>query len=158
MDALNLPRIDKGVDSFELRLWCSLAMTNLTTITILRYSDSTWRLTETTYWREPPSDWSKPSTLIIDSSVTRVIAPDLSITAILDSLKGFRLDTFMTQKKIPGFRNMVGDGMSYKIEIATKGFYNLTSYDNPSHYRDGYNSHITQFLNFMKNNLGAFVQ
>src|SRR2546421_8363128 len=51
-DAFNLPRIDNGVDSFELRLWSLMAMTDLETITILRFKDSTWRLTETRYWKQ----------------------------------------------------------------------------------------------------------
>jgi hypothetical protein len=156
-DAFNLPRIDQGVDSFEMRLWCSLSMTDIRTITILRYSDSTWKLTETRYWVQNMRNWNKNSKYILDSLITKNIIPGSAFSTIINSIQKFELNTLPTQDKIPGFHNGVSDGMNYQIEIATKNYYHRLSYANPFHYQDKHNKKISNFLMFCKTNLKAFI-
>ena len=132
-------------------------MTNIATITILKFQDSVWQLTETSYWEQPVTSWNEKTKFQIDSLVTRKIVPNISFNAIMDSIEKFRLDTIPTQRKIPGFRNQVGDGMQYVIEISTKHYYERLAYDNPFHYRDDYDKQVSGFLKFAATNLKAFV-
>jgi hypothetical protein len=156
-NAINLPDITKGVDSFELRLWCDLVITDLKTVTILRYTDSSWKLTETRYWVNTPNEWAKQPELIIDSLTTKRVIPKLPFFQAIDSIESYRLDTAITQRKIPNFEDRTADGMSYTIEIATKNSYRVIYYNNPFSYSDPNDTQITKFLKFMGKNLNAFV-
>ena len=152
---MNLSRIDNGVDSFELRLWFNAVMTDLRTVTILKYTNSTWSLNETQYWYRLLNDWGKHSEFNIDSSVTKRLLPQLTFLQSIDSIKTFRLDTIITQYSIPNFRNNVADGIFYTIEISTKDYYRRISYSNPKYYSDPYDKQISRFLDFMNRNFKA---
>jgi hypothetical protein len=156
-DAINLSHIDKGVDSFELRLWCDAAMTNISIVTILKYTDSTWRLNQTRYWTKAIGKLGESRRFSFDSSETKKVIPDLAFEQIFDSLQCFRLDTLPTQLDIPNFRDKVADGMTYIIEVSTKKYYRQLSYSNPFYYDDPYNKQASNFLKFMAQHLNAFV-
>jgi hypothetical protein len=126
-------------------------------VTILKYTDSSWKLSETRYWRRLADDWGKHFELTIDSSTAKRIIPKLSFEQVIDSIKAFRLDTVITQHDIHNFRDKVADGMLYTIEVSTKNSYRRLSYSNPSHYNDPYDKQISSFLTFMQKNLEAFV-
>jgi hypothetical protein len=148
-DALLLPRLDHGVDSFELRVWKEMAIVDLNFVTIVSFKNSSWHLSETTYWKQFTDDIRN---FKIDSLETRWFTPKISNQAIVDSVTSFRLDTIPTQWQTPNFRNRTADGSTYVIEIATKRFYKRLSYSNPKIYQEVNHQKIMAFLNFCSRN------
>ena len=154
---LNLSDIDKGSDSIEIRLWSILAMTDLRFLTDLKYSDSTWGLTETTFWDAFSSDNSNAKLTELDSSVTKRKRPSIDFEKIIDSINYFQIQTLPSQHEIPNFVNRAADGVSYTLEISTKDYYKIVSYDNPNVYNDSSHRKFLKLLKFFNTNLGAFV-
>jgi hypothetical protein len=128
--ALNLPIIDHGVDSFELRLWSSLTMTDLQTLTILRFSDGIWHCTESRYWIDAIDEWGRNQSLIADSVLTRKITPRSPIKTIIDSLDHYEIFKIPSQQEIPNFVDRTADGISYTLELAGPNRYYKVSYRN----------------------------
>jgi len=157
VNALSLSDISQGVDSFELRIWSSLGATDLAILTILKFVDSTWQLTETQYWISYINRYPKADKIVLDSLITKRQNPSTSFSNILDSIKHFNLDTIPNQSRIPGFRDRTADGMGYTIEFAKKDIYNLVFYHNPNRYKDSINKNVTETLNFFQRNLNVFV-
>jgi hypothetical protein len=151
---LRLSEINKGVDSFEIRIWTFLIITDLRTVTILNYSNYKWDLTETRYWiTEKPDN----STLKFDSSSTYEIIPKISFTEIYDSIKEFHLERLPYQADIPNFVDRTADGTDYFIEFAGRDYYKSLWYTNPHAYQDPNNKQVTLFIEFLKRNrLGVF--
>jgi hypothetical protein len=156
-NTLNLPRIDKGVDSFELRLWSSLSGTDLQILTILRFSDSAWCCTESRYWVGSIDEWGKNRSLYADSVFTRRILPKTPFNIILDTLNQYELFKLPSQHEIPGFVDKTADGMNYTLEISTSQSYKVIKYRNPQYYNDTLNRKITSLLKFLNHSINAFV-
>ena len=154
---LNFSRIDKGSDSFELRLWSSFAMTDLRSVIILKFYHSEWSLTETTYWVNLNTGNPKGTLEILDSSVTKRKEPAMAYSMIVDSINHFQLNDLPSQQEIPGFADRTADGTTYTLEIATKNYYKIISYRNPKFYDDLSHKKFLKLLNFFQINLGAFV-
>ena len=140
--ALNLPRINHGVDSFELRLYSSLVLTNLEILTCLRFIDSTWYLTETRYWKDFIANYPKPDIITVDSAITKKINPAIDYSIIIDSINFFDLKNMPDQT--PQQRDRTADGMVYTIEIATKNSYRIISYHNPSNFQDSLHNRVNR--------------
>jgi len=145
--ALNLPQINQGVDSFELRIWHGITIATPNQLIILKYQESAWRLSLTNYWISHEWEGGRPKNVVFDSSFSQSLQVSSSISRLVDSINEFRLDTFPSQKEIPNFRDRVADGMFYDIEIATPHYYKAISYNNPQRYDDPLNRRITTFLN-----------
>ena len=154
---LNLSQINKGVDSFELRLWCSMAITDLKFVTILKFSNSNWQLTETRYWIDNINRYPNDDLMILDSSFTKKLVPRISFADIIDSINYFCLGVIPTQNKISGFIDRTADGISYTLEVASKNCYKILSYNNPKYYMDDNHKRINSVLKFFQRNLGLFV-
>jgi hypothetical protein len=154
---LNFSQIEKGVDSFELRLWSSVATTDFNFLTILKYSDSTWHLTETRYWIENVKNYPNADLMMLDSSKTKLNFPTRSFEKIIDSIESFRIDLIPSQHQIAGFMDKTADGAYYTLEVATKRYYKLLSYHNPKYYEDSSNKRVVELLNFLERDLRAFV-
>jgi hypothetical protein len=145
-NALNIPQINNGVDSFELRIWHGISIVIPNQLMILKYQDSSWHVTDTDYWL--PYKWQNgtPKGISFDSSFTRAVSVPPSISDIVDTLTLFRLDTFPSQSEIPGFEDRFADGNFYHIEIATPHYYKALYYANPHRYDDKYNQRIEWLL------------
>lgn len=144
--ALNIPLINLGVDSFELRIWYGHAIVTPNQLMVLKYQDSAWQLTETDYWFSYQWQNGSPKGTLLDSSFTRAVKVPPSISDIVDTLNSFRLDTFPSQHDIPGFQDKIADGRFYHIEVATQRYYKALYYANPHRYDDKYNQRIEWLL------------
>lgn len=138
-EMLNLPHIFNGVDSFELRLWCSGIWTSRD-LFILRYTAGNWEANNYIFYT---NDGRLDSLFL----TTKQIPGDTvhHITAFLDTIK-----TLPTQIAIPGFRDNTADGIGYTLEISTNNYYKYLSYHNPSRYNDQYHKTFTQLLDRLK--------
>jgi hypothetical protein len=158
---LNLNRINKGVDSFEFRMWTG-GMMDLSRLYIIKYVDNNWFATVTDYWQRAPERGEKGYTnqkypyqalnTIVDSSYTYRVVPAISFSNILDTLTHYQLNAIPSQKDIPDFVDGIADGFSYSIELSTKHYYKLMSYHSPNlqHDKFGYNAQVTEFLKFIE--------
>lgn len=152
---LNLHRIDRGVDSFEFRLW--LSNQEYETVYIVRFADNEWLATVTDYWVRQPNIGEKGYTgqkypyrgihAIVDSSRTKRMTLSITYVRFLDSLQTYDIENIPSQKDIPGFKDLVADGFTYAIEISTRRYYKLLSYHSPGSQNDqyGYNLKITLY-------------
>lgn len=134
-EMLNLPLIFNGVDSFELRLWCSGIWTGRD-LFILRYSAGNWEAGNYLFYTTD----SRLDSLFITA---KQIPGDTvhHLTSFLDRIK-----TLPTQIAIPGFRDNTADGIGYTLEISTNNYYKYLSYRNPSRYNDEYHKTFNQLL------------
>ena len=155
VSAMNLPNLKNGTDSFELRVWSNASMVDLSSLTVLRFSDGGWNLQNIFYWMRPLRDFNLP--VIIDSSFTRRRDPSITYSALLDSIKYFNLEAMPMQDSIPGFVDKTGDGTSYVLEVSRPSFYKMIKYRNPQFYSDTTNTNYLNFLKFFGRQTGADV-
>ena len=155
--ALNIPKIHNGVDSFELRLWSSLSMTDLQLLTTLRYSDGQWHCTESRYWIGKIDEWGKNGFPLADSVQTKKLFSMIPYESILDSLRSYNLWNKPSQHDIPNFVDNTADGMAYTLEIAGNEKFHSITYRNPQAYSDPFNRQFYSLLKFLSNSIGAFV-
>lgn len=134
-EMLNLPLIFNGVDSFELRLWCSGIWIERD-LFILRYTDGNWEAGNYLFYTTD----SKLDSLFLTA---KQIPNDTIhyLTSLLDNIK-----TLPTQVAIPGFRDNTADGIGYTLEISTNSYYKYLNYRNPSRYNDEYHKTFNQLL------------
>jgi hypothetical protein len=122
---LNLTPIDKGVDSFEMRIWVGSMFVEHDLI-ILKYSDTSWQTQKVRYYKSEDG--------VMHFKNEKIVKPTLSLPSLIDSLKQIRFDKFISQEEIPNFIDNVADGVTYNLEIATKGNYKLLTYHCPEHF------------------------
>lgn len=154
--ALGIPKINQGVDSFELRIWHGITIATPNQLITLKYQDSAWHLSLTDYWISYDWENGRQKNIVFDSSFSQSLQVPSAISGIIDSINQFRIDTFPSQKEIPNFRNRVADGMFYEIELATPYYYKAINYYNPNYYSDSFNHRITKFLT-MLNKIGVNI-
>ena len=142
---LLLPDISKGTDSFEIRIWRSLVITDIKTVTIVSCSNNKWHLSEIHYWI---TNKTNGSTYLVDSSSTYEILPQMSFTNIYDTIRGLHLEKIPYQRDIPNFVDITADGNSYFIEIADKNLYKTLLYINPASYQDPNNKKVAACIEF----------
>jgi hypothetical protein len=155
--ALHLPKIEKGVDSFELRLWSSLSMTDLQILTTLRFSDGLWHCTQSRYWIGAITEWGKNRSLYVDSVETRKVVPTIPYKDLLDTIRRYHITNIPSQQDIPGFVDRTADGMVYVLEIAESNKYYSITYRNPQTYDDSANKKISSLLSFLNRSISAFT-
>lgn len=118
---LNLAPIDKGVDSFEMRLWVGSMFVEHDLID-LKYTDTCWVAQKIRYYKSEDG---------LTHFKHEKINPGISLKLLIDSLKQVQLDKIISQEEIPNFVDNVADGVTYNLEIATKGTYKLLTYHCP---------------------------
>lgn len=121
---LNLTSIDKGVDSFEMRIWVGSMFVEHDLI-ILKYADTSWLTQKIRYYESEDG---------VTHFKNKKIKPTISLPLLIDSLKQIQLDKLISQEQIPNFVDNVADGVTYHLEIATKGSYKLLTYHCPEHF------------------------
>lgn len=155
--ALNLPTINRGVDSFELRLWSSLSITDIRNVIILRFSGGRWHCTESQYWVETIDEMGVNSALSADSIQTKKVLPAIPYKDLLDSIKHYEIWNIPTQQDIPDFVDRTADGMTYTLEIAQPHKYYSVTYRNPQAYTDPANEKFNALLKFLSRSINVFT-
>ena len=122
---LNLTTIDKGVDSFEIRIWVS-SMFIEHDLVILKYSDTSWMTQKIRYYKS-----ANGVTHFKNEGPTK---PNITLPSLIDSLRQAQLDKIKSQEEIPNFVDNIADGVTYDLEISTKGSYKLLTYHCPEHF------------------------
>jgi hypothetical protein len=122
---LNLTPIDKGVDSFEMRIWVGNMFVEHDLI-ILKYLDTSWLTQKIRYYQSEDG--------VTHFKNEKVSKPSISLQLLIDSLKEVQLDKLISQEEIPNFIDNVADGVTYHLEVATKENYNLLTYHCPEYF------------------------
>jgi hypothetical protein len=122
---LNLTPIDNGVDSFELRIWVGSMFVEHDLI-ILKYSDTSWLTQKIRYYKSEDG--------VSHFKNEKLIKPAITLPLLIDSLGQMQLDKLISQEEIPNFVDNVADGVTYNLEVATKGSYKLLTYHCPEHF------------------------
>lgn len=122
---LNLTPIDKGVDSFEIRIWVSSIFIEKDLL-VLKYSDNTWQHQKIRFYRRPDD--------VVYSKQEKIKRPEISLELLVDSIRRIQFDKLLPQNEIPGFVDNVADGVWYSVEIATKGSYKQLTYHCPERF------------------------
>lgn len=165
---LNLPRLDKGVDSLSVRIWISGMLTPKDVISFY-YSNGNWYASRTFFWKSFPQIGEKGykggittesmAQMIVDSANTIRITPKISFSKIVDTIRHFNILNILSQEEIPNFRDEVADGFEYTIEIATKNYYKIIRYHCPDIFakEEINNKKVIEFLKFVSRNLTGFM-
>ena len=122
---LNLIPIDKGVDSFEMRIWVGSMFVEHDLI-ILKYLDTSWLGQKVRYYKSEDG--------VTHFKNERLLKPAITLPLLIDSLRVIQLDKLISQEQIPNFVDNVADGVTYNLEIATKSSYKLLTYHCPEHF------------------------
>jgi len=129
---LNLPSIREGVDSLEYRLWLNGGSGDVINLIIIRYKNPDWLISETTVWSHIPKyefKWNDSINqllqTVVDSTHTRILKPDISITKFLDSLRYFNLQEAPPGPKVIGSVALSTDSWRHVFEVADKRNYRM---------------------------------
>ncbi len=137
---LNLSTIDKGVDSFELRIWVTSMMIPKQ-LTILKFGQNKWVSYEYRYY---PNDY------LIDSMTVYNMPIPKEIDEIVVHLKQKEILDLPSQIAIPNFEDRIADGQTCSIEISTNKFYKALQYHCPEHFSDELNNiKFMELINFL---------
>jgi hypothetical protein len=118
----NLPRIDRGVDSFELRIWLS-SMSTPSQFLILRFANSKWDFQKYYYLN---GEYGVDSLHAFRQDIPN------GIDSLVEYLQHMEIITLPSQVPIPGFVDNISDGQTCTIEISTRKFYKAMEYQDPS--------------------------
>jgi hypothetical protein len=144
---LNLNRLDRGVDSVEVRLWTASMLIPEQLLTIM-YVENQWRVTETLYWTSKDK---------MDSLKSVSLTPKLDVSKFMDSLQAFGLKTFPGQDELQGFEDNIADGVNYVFEVRTKEYYNVFSYHCPDLFEDAGNRKATELVRLFSRNIAPVM-
>jgi hypothetical protein len=129
---LGLNPLNKGVDSFELRVW-SGRMTLPENLFSIKFENGNWIATSTELWlkrdangKDTGATWFKAHKYIGDSCKSYHF-PYRDYANFIDSVILLNLKDLPRQTK----ENFLDHPTFYTIEIATKNFYKFVSYDTP---------------------------
>ena len=139
---LNLQQIQKGVDSFELRIWNFGSPNELV---ILRCLDNKWITCNYSYQIDGRN--------IVDSQTVlcQQINPQDAVN-IVNYLIQDSVLKIPSQNVIPNFKDtsIYEGGCTYFLEIATKDFYKNLLYNNPHVHADPYNKQFIRLIKFLE--------
>lgn len=135
---LSLSPIDKGVDSFELRIWVSSMMIPKHLI-VLKYDQDRWGNYEY---------WYYPNDKLIDSMTVYNKPIPKEVDKIVLFLKQAEILELPSQLAIPNFQDNIADGQTCTIEISTKHFYKALQYHCPEHFSSEPNN--VKFMSIIK--------
>jgi hypothetical protein len=137
---LNLSSLDKGVDSFEIRIWVS-SMTIPGNLVILKFDQNQWVAYKYLYYAKDDA---------IDSMFTYKILVPSKIDTVISYINKEKILELPSQSEIPNFNDRIADGQTCNIEIAGKNFYKSLTYHCPEHYAHEPNNvkfmHLVNFL------------
>ncbi len=143
----NLPYINKGVDSFELRIWVN-SMIIPHFATILRFSQDKWNAYDYMYYENGKG---------IDSTIIKKRGLPNDIAKLTAYLCNEDVLNLPSQDAIPNFHDNIADGQTCFIEIATKNFYKALDYHCPEHFNDSYNKKFMEVINFINRYLPVYT-
>jgi hypothetical protein len=118
-DRLNLARIDKGVDSFELRIWVT-SMIIPADLVVLKFLGNKWVAYKYWFYNHDGNG--------IDSMNVYKIPTLKGIDNFVSYAKSKEVLELPSQDAIPKFEDNIGDGQTITIEIATSTFYKALQY------------------------------
>ena len=159
---LNLPQLDKGVDSFELRIWNmgnGYIGDNEETLCIFKLvkDDFIANIILFKSREDKPTekrDYLNFSRRVIDSAKNYRLIPKIDANRFFDSLNFYDLKKFPFQDEIPDFVDNLSHGSHFVIEIATKDYYKVFMYNSPEFYalkrHEVNNQRMKSFLEFIQ--------
>ena len=121
---LSLSPIEKGVDSFELRIWVTNMMIPKRLI-VLKFDNYKWVAYKYLYY---------PNEKFIDSMTVNCISTPNEVYKIVSFLTQKEILNLPSQIAIPNFQDNINDGQTCTIEISTKKFYKELEYHCPEHF------------------------
>jgi hypothetical protein len=135
---MGLPRIDTGVNGFELRIWTA-SMIDPDNLVVLR------KLNHTTIAQL--FDYKYSSDSVQHYKMTQSYNNSM-LNKFADSLAQISFSSFLSQNEIPGFQDNIADGMTFHMEIAKPGYYKLLTYHCPERFakRDSNNKKFLDLL------------
>jgi hypothetical protein len=123
-DQINLPRIDTGMNGFEIRLWTSsMIIPNL--IVVVRETDTVLLSQKIEYYMSPDS---AAHYKLYNNQQTG------SLRILLDSLQHYDFAKMISQNEIENFTDNLADGITYHLEISNSKYYKLLTYHCPEHF------------------------
>lgn len=140
-DEFNLPYLNDGVDSFELRIW-QTSIVNPKKLVVLRNCKKMWAGYTYDYYVENGS---------VDSFVVKKINTPDSIKEIQSFLIRKDILELPSQKDIPEFNDNIADGQFLTLEFATKDFYKSLTYHCPESFADKDNRKFVEAIRYLDN-------
>jgi hypothetical protein len=159
----NLPDLFKGSkDSIEIRIWPWEAFDWFKDVIIFKLDSTGWRGFHYNSLTTPLKDYDgqiirySGEKEIGDSVfVVKEIIPKCGWIKLTDSINFFQIKTLPTQMLIKNFiYNVIRDGDDINIEVATKKFYRLISYDNPESYTYNECRKVSEFIRMLQRQFG----
>lgn len=121
---MGLPRIDTGVNEFELRIWTG-SMIDPDQMVLLRKSDTGTIAQKFAY--------NLSFDRLEHYELIKAYRSD-TLTQYVDSLKNVDFKSIISQNEIANFRDDIADGITYHLEVATPTFYKLITYHCPERF------------------------
>ena len=159
LNALSLPQINKGVDSFEFRFW--LPQKSLDTINILtiKYAENRWIsivtkflavLPDHEYRRDDTTNYFRQPT--IKFATTSNIIPNIDINLIVDTLAYFDLQNSPSNMEIEKGQALSSGDTRYILEFSDKNNYRVLHYLSATRNSGAtaFDKTFEQFLSFIK--------
>jgi hypothetical protein len=140
VDELKLNRLENGADSFELRLWANVEVTNAGQIFIIKKVKKQWTCLHYFYLKKEGnwnSDIIKMATnFTIDSSWVETEHPKTNWNSFFKAIKKENIYELPIQSDIKGWKPIVDDGFTYYVEYATRDKYKFYYYNCPDVYEN----------------------
>lgn len=154
VNELILNKLENGVDSFELRLWTKIEVSNGGNILVIKKINDAWTCLEYSYL-ETRKDYKGEQNVIgyvtsftIDTFWVKKLQPLSDWENFLTEINKENIYELPTQSDIIGWKDIVTDGYTYNIEFATKNNYRFYTYNCPDIYEDDFKEcqHMTNIL------------
>jgi hypothetical protein len=153
---LNLYSIDDGVDSFEVRIYVSYALTSKEDLYLIKATKDS--LIKSHYYFIPQIKYYPDGTISkFENNFAYMkkfsfLCKDTCFITLFDQSK---ISSLPTQDSIKNLDGGCTDGVGYTIEIATKNSYRLINYGNPicfekSEENVNFGTFINKFLSIIK--------
>lgn len=166
VDELNLKKLESGVDSFELRLWTKVEVTNGGQVLIIKKVNENWTCLDYSYL-ESQQDFQVGQNVIdyltsfnIDSFCVKKKQPKTDWATFLKEIEKEKIYDLPSQSEISGWENKVSDGNTYYVEFANKDKYKFYWFNCPDIYEKEFNEcrHMSNILGIFDSEFGLRVQ
>ena len=141
VDLLNLNRLENGTDSFELRLWAKVEVTNYGQIFIVKKVNKLWTCIHYSFLKSLkfyPNIIDGIKKFTLDSSWVDTVKPKTDWDTFFKAIDKENIYGLPIQSDIKGWKNIVTDGFTYYVEYATKDKYKFYYYNCPDVYEDDF--------------------
>ena len=156
-DELMLNKLENGADSFELRLWAKVEVTNGGQVFVIKKINNQWNCLHYSYL-ESKGMMSPNQGLIkwitdftVDTFCVKKMQPVTDWKTFFAAVEKENIYNLPSQSDIKGWVNGVCDGLTYYVEYATKDKYKFYWYNCPDVYEDKFKE-----CKQMTNILGVF--